>query len=77
MAHKFTGEVVIHCHILYHEDLGMMMTADIVEEGEVLFKFRIWKCNGVPLINPYFPTSTTSLIKQLHVLYHIGMNKKS
>ena len=35
MAHKFTGEVVIHCHILVHEDLGMMMTVEIVDEGEI------------------------------------------
>jgi len=24
---------VIHCHILIHEDLGMMMTVNITEQG--------------------------------------------
>lgn len=26
----FTGEFVFHCHILYHEDLGMMATVEVV-----------------------------------------------
>ncbi|XP_078484901.1 multicopper oxidase mco-like [Ciona intestinalis] len=30
-AHKFTGEIVIHCHILVHEDAGMMMTVEVVD----------------------------------------------
>lgn len=30
----FTGDVVIHCHILQHEDAGMMMVVGIVDEGE-------------------------------------------
>uniref|UniRef100_F6YQV7 ferroxidase n=3 Tax=Ciona intestinalis TaxID=7719 RepID=F6YQV7_CIOIN len=32
-AHKYTGEVVVHCHLLNHEDTGMMLTADIVDQG--------------------------------------------
>jgi len=37
-AHKFTGEVAIHCHFLNHEDDGMMMTVEIVEPGKVQLK---------------------------------------
>ena len=32
-ADRFTGEVVMHCHILPHEDIGMMMTVDITDKG--------------------------------------------
>ncbi|XP_076825146.1 multicopper oxidase mco-like [Clavelina lepadiformis] len=35
MAHKYVGVVVIHCHLLNHEDEGMMMVAQIVPEGIV------------------------------------------
>jgi hypothetical protein len=35
-ADKFTGESVVHCHILLHEDLGMMGAMHIHgEEGTV------------------------------------------
>ena len=34
MAHKFLGEVVMPCHILTHEDTGMMMTTEIVNPGD-------------------------------------------
>ncbi|XP_076825740.1 multicopper oxidase mco-like isoform X2 [Clavelina lepadiformis] len=30
---RFIGTVVIHCHILYHEDHGMMMVTKIVPDG--------------------------------------------
>jgi len=30
----FTGEYVFHCHILAHEDAGMMQTVDVVNPGE-------------------------------------------
>jgi len=30
---EFTGPMVIHCHILSHEDSGMMMVVDVVPEG--------------------------------------------
>jgi len=30
---KFTGPLVIHCHVLNHEDVGMMMVVDVVSEG--------------------------------------------
>jgi len=33
MTHKFVGEVVMHCHLLNHEDTGMMMTTEIVNAG--------------------------------------------
>ena len=39
MAHKYVGVVVIHCHLLNHEDEGMMMVAQIVQEGIVQWKF--------------------------------------
>ncbi|MCJ8309637.1 MAG: multicopper oxidase domain-containing protein, partial [Rhizobiaceae bacterium] len=26
----FTGKFVIHCHILRHEDLGMMQTVEVI-----------------------------------------------
>lgn len=31
----FTGKFVIHCHILDHEDQGMMQSVEILEEGQV------------------------------------------
>ncbi len=31
----FTGKFVIHCHILDHEDQGMMQSVEIFEEGQV------------------------------------------
>ncbi len=31
---RFTGHFVFHCHILGHEDAGMMMTVDVVRPGE-------------------------------------------
>jgi len=34
MFHEFIGEVVIHCHILSHEDAGMMITTEIVNSGK-------------------------------------------
>jgi suppressor of ftsI len=30
----FTGHFVFHCHILAHEDAGMMMTVDVVKPGQ-------------------------------------------
>ena len=33
MNHEYVGTVTIHCHILIHEDLGMMLTTEIVEQG--------------------------------------------
>uniref|UniRef100_H2YBB0 ferroxidase n=1 Tax=Ciona savignyi TaxID=51511 RepID=H2YBB0_CIOSA len=33
---SYTGLVVAHCHILNHEDLGMMLAVEIVEQGESL-----------------------------------------
>ena len=33
MTHKFIGKVVMHCHILFHEDAGMMMTTEILNQG--------------------------------------------
>ena len=39
MNHKFTGKVVIHCHILNHEDTGMMMTTQIVNQGIWTLKY--------------------------------------
>lgn len=30
----FTGHFVFHCHILAHEDAGMMMTVDVVRPGQ-------------------------------------------
>lgn len=30
----FTGHFVFHCHILGHEDAGMMMTVDVVKPGQ-------------------------------------------
>lgn len=36
MAHNITGKVILHCHILIHEDFGMMMIADIVHKGIVV-----------------------------------------
>jgi len=32
--HKFTGPIVTHCHILYHEDVGMMLVTDSVLPGD-------------------------------------------
>jgi hypothetical protein len=35
-SEKFTGEYVMHCHILEHEDLGMMTYLDVTgKEGTV------------------------------------------
>lgn len=34
----FTGKFVIHCHILDHEDLGMMQAVKVVEPGAVVDK---------------------------------------
>ena len=31
---KFTGKTVFHCHILFHEDMGMMGAFRIVEKGD-------------------------------------------
>lgn len=31
----FTGKFVIHCHILDHEDQGMMQSVEILQEGQV------------------------------------------
>jgi FtsP/CotA-like multicopper oxidase with cupredoxin domain len=31
---KFTGKTVFHCHILFHEDMGMMGAFRIVEKGK-------------------------------------------
>ena len=28
----FTGKFVMHCHILYHEDLGMMEVDNVVKD---------------------------------------------
>ena len=33
MADRFTGTVVLHCHILYHSDGGMMIVGEIVHQG--------------------------------------------
>ena len=33
----YTGNVIVHCHILQHEDLGMMMLAKILPEDESEF----------------------------------------
>lgn len=30
----FTGKFVLHCHILFHEDHGMMQVVEVVSEGE-------------------------------------------
>ena len=30
----FTGHFVFHCHILGHEDAGMMQTVDVIRRGE-------------------------------------------
>ena len=28
---RYTGKTVLHCHILHHEDLGMMQVVEIVD----------------------------------------------
>ena len=33
-THKYTGPVVVHCHLQSDADQGMMMTTEIVDEGE-------------------------------------------
>ncbi len=30
---RFTGKFVIHCHLLGHEDNGMMQAVDVVSAG--------------------------------------------
>jgi FtsP/CotA-like multicopper oxidase with cupredoxin domain len=32
---RFIGQFVLHCHILGHEDLGMMMLVEIAPPGTV------------------------------------------
>ncbi|XP_039256433.2 multicopper oxidase mco-like isoform X2 [Styela clava] len=31
-VHEYTGSVVLHCHVLKHEDLGMMITVESVDD---------------------------------------------
>ena len=31
---RFTGKTVFHCHILFHEDMGMMGAFRIIEKGD-------------------------------------------
>ena len=38
MANKYTGDVVVHCHIVPDADLGMMMTTQ--EKGRCCGKGR-------------------------------------
>nr|XP_039256297.1 multicopper oxidase mco-like [Styela clava] len=33
-VHEYDGPVVMHCHVLKHEDLGMMLTVDSVKEKQ-------------------------------------------
>jgi len=33
MTDKFTGPLVIHCHVLSHGDGGMVMVVDVVTKG--------------------------------------------
>ena len=37
LPHEFTDVVVIHCHILAHEDEGMMMVVKVVGESKKCF----------------------------------------
>lgn len=32
--HRFEGPIVTHCHVLYHEDVGMMLVTDSVAEDK-------------------------------------------
>ena len=34
VPHDYTDDVIIHCHILAHEDLGMMMVVKVTDEGK-------------------------------------------
>jgi len=36
LTDEFISPMVIHCHILQHEDLGMMMVVNIVPQGSLL-----------------------------------------
>jgi suppressor of ftsI len=38
LFHDFTGRFVYHCHILNHEDLGMMLVVDVVGRDRALPK---------------------------------------
>ncbi len=40
LAERFVGPVVMHCHILPHEDRGMMATACVYENDEAEFVCR-------------------------------------
>jgi len=36
LTDEFISPMVMHCHILQHEDLGMMMVVNIVPQGSLL-----------------------------------------
>jgi len=43
MTDRFMGPMIIHCHILDHEDLGMMMVVNVVPQG-LLFRTSNLNC---------------------------------
>nr|XP_018668543.1 uncharacterized protein LOC100183735 isoform X1 [Ciona intestinalis]XP_026691417.1 uncharacterized protein LOC100183735 isoform X1 [Ciona intestinalis]XP_026691418.1 uncharacterized protein LOC100183735 isoform X1 [Ciona intestinalis]XP_026691419.1 uncharacterized protein LOC100183735 isoform X1 [Ciona intestinalis] len=62
LPHKFTGNKTIHCHILAHEDSGMMYVVDVVKPGESL-NANVTSGNAYPgtcHINDPFPFNKRS-----------------
>lgn len=57
---RFTGKMILHCHKLHHEDIGMMATETILPPGE--------KCECKWTDAPYDPDKRNKLIFLIIVL---------